>query len=504
MNRRGFIQISSVAILPLLLGAFPKARKKKKYSVSVQSNRKFGHIIRETMRAPISSEKRVRYVIIGGGIAGMAAATELKGEDFVLLEADDRLGGSSGSSHWKDTVFSTGAHYDLAYPSSYGKEVIALLKQMDVVYFNKENQLYEFVDQQYLIKEKEAEQCFVEGGAIDEILSEVDGLDEFRKVLKPFEGKMLLPTRLIDVEFHYLNELTFETFLRSKLKLTKELKARIDYQMIDDWGATSDQVSALAGIHYYVCRPYDKMDVQLFSPPQGNSYFIEKMVGEVDSSKIQVNALVRSIQETKTGVEIEVISENRTIQKIQADKVLYAGQKHALKYMLATKEPLFENNYAPWVVVNFVCEKGIEFSAWQNDVLTKELTFLGFVNSSKQHSRSEKYDVFTAYYCMSEDDRNRLVVIEENPEAFIDRTIELIEDSTNTLISGFLVHANIKLMGHAMPIPKPGYLNFDSPLQYSENITFAGVDTGRLPLFYEACDSGIQAARKLKMNKENS
>jgi NADPH-dependent 2,4-dienoyl-CoA reductase/sulfur reductase-like enzyme len=115
MNRRGFIQISSVAMLPLLLGAFPKGSKKKKYSVSVQSNRKFGHLIRETMQAPITSKINAKYVIIGGGIAGMAAATQLKGEDFILLEADDRLGGSSGSSHWKDTIFSTGAHYDLAY-----------------------------------------------------------------------------------------------------------------------------------------------------------------------------------------------------------------------------------------------------------------------------------------------------------------------------------------------------------------------------------------------------
>jgi hypothetical protein len=228
------------------------------------------------------------------------------------------------------------------------------------------------------------------------------------------------------------------------------------------------------------------------------------MVGEVDSAKIRVNALVRSIQETENGVAVEVISEDRTIQKIHAEKVIYAGQKHALKYMLTTEKPLFENSYAPWVVVNFVCEKGLDFSKWQNDVLTEDLNFLGFVNSSKQHTRSQMFDVFTAYYCIPENDRKALVMMEENPDALIEKTIEIIEEATGTIISDHVTHVNLKLMGHAMPIAKPGYLNFDAPPQYSESITFAGVDTGRLPLFYEACDSGIQAAHQVKTNKENS
>jgi len=48
--------------------------------------------------------------------------------------------------------------------------------------------------------------------------------------------------------------------------------------------------------------------------------------------------------------------------------------------------------------------------------------------------------------------------------------------------------------------PKLNYLTFDNVPQFSERIIFAGVDTGRLPLFYEACDSGLQAANQLLAN----
>lgn len=59
---------------------------------------------------------------------------------------------------------------------------------------------------------------------------------------------------------------------------------------------------------------------------------------------------------------------------------------------------------------------------------------------------------------------------------------------------------NVNLLGHAMPVPKPGYLkqdwNIDRPL---ENFTYAGCDTGKLPLFFEAVTSGLEAVESLRI-----
>jgi len=51
-------------------------------------------------------------------------------------------------------------------------------------------------------------------------------------------------------------------------------------------------------------------------------------------------------------------------------------------------------------------------------------------------------------------------------------------------------------MGHAMPVPKKGYL-FDDKNKYrsDKNLVYAGVDNSRLPLFFEALDAGIQAKK---------
>lgn len=505
MNRRGFIQISSVALLPILLGIFPKRPKNLgKYSIDVKSNRSFGHLLRSLSKTAPVTERSVDYVIVGGGVAGISAATQLSGKSFLLFEADDRLGGSSAADHWKDTVFAMGAHYELAYPASFGKEVIDLMKEMNVIRFNDYSKLYEFVDEQYVIKKAQMEQCYIKGELIDDVLADVGGGAEFEKIVSVFKGKMLLPTRLIEEEYHFLNTISFKEFIESKMELSADLERRISYQMLDDWGGRCDEVSALAGIHYYMCRPYDEKDIPLFSPPNGNSYFIEKMVGYIDQpDAFEVNTLVRSIKEVEDGVEVEVITPDLEVQLIRAKKVIYAGQKHALKYILKTEKPLFENSYAPWLVLNFICRKGVDFDKWQNDVLTDKLEFLGFVNSKAQKTRSVDYDVFTAYYCLSELDRNQLVKIEEAPGNFVESTIDLIEEETGTYLRDHLEHVNIKLMGHAMPIPKPGYLSFKDVPTHSSNIIFAGVDTGRLPLFYEACDSGIQAGKILLEETKN-
>jgi protoporphyrinogen oxidase len=502
MNRRGFIQISSVAILPILAGILPDFSKiKSNYSIKVESNRAFGHLLREKAHVQPSSIIEIDYVIAGGGIAGIAAAQALNGKDFMLFEANERLGGSSAAESWKSVRFAMGAHYELAYPETYGQEVIALLVSLDIIKFNPSNKLYEFVDEKYLIKPEDLEQCYESDKVSESILGNSKEVEELKNILDHFEGKMHLPTRLIDKKYHQLNDRTFKQFLISKINLTPDLERRINYQMLDDWGGTCDQISALAGIHYYKCRPYDSKNVQLFSPPFGNAYFIEKMIGSINNlDALHTNTMVRKITPTETGVDLEVINKEGIVTLVKAKGLIYAGQKHSLKYLLKTETPIFNNDYSPWVSINFVCKKGVKFSKWQNDVLSDDLNFLGFVNSSKQKTRSNTHDVFTAYYCFKPEERHLLIDIEKNPELIVKSTMNLIEKTTNTKFEDQLEHVSINLMAHAMPIPKPNYLSFDSVPSFEKNIIFAGVDTGRLPLFFEACDSGLQAAQQLLEN----
>lgn len=504
MDRRNFIRISSVALLPIALGLFPDRKEDGSYTIKVNSNRSFGHLLRTNTHTEPTIHSKIDTVIVGGGIAGVAAAYQLRNESFRLFEGGETLGGSSGAGDWKSARFATGAHYELAYPKEFGSLLIQTLQELGIIQWNATTELYEFTDKKYVISTEKMEQCFIAGELVEDILDEVGDISGFEKLLATYKNEMFLPTRIIDDKHLHLSAVTFSDFLQEQGVLTNELKERIDYQMMDDWGAKSDVVSALAGIHYYTCRPYDDKVVELFSPPQGNYYFIEKMIGALQKiDAVECNAMVSAIKIKEDKVFVDVLRRNGEKERVEANQVIYAGQKHTLKYIMPEAFPLFDQNeYAPWAVVNLICDKKVNFGKWQNDVLSQEETFLGFVDSNYQHNRSDAYNVITAYYCFEPKQREELVNIESSPDQWVKEVIELIELETDTPLSRFVKHVEIKLMGHAMPIPGVNYLNLKSVPDYDQKIVFAGVDTGRLPLFSEAFDSGLEAANKVLLNQE--
>ena len=79
-----------------------------------------------------------------------------------------------------------------------------------------------------------------------------------------------------------------------------------------------------------------------------------------------------------------------------------------------------------------------------------------------------------------------------------EKVIVQINNYFNQDISPLIERVFLKLMGHAMPIPKVNYL-FDDQNRYRSEpgLVYAGVDNSRLPLLFEAMDSGIQAVKLL-------
>src|SRR5438309_854937 len=60
-------------------------------------------------------------VIVGAGLAGLAAALELEGEDFVVLEASSRVGGRLKSERRGEYWLNFGAHVFGAEDSYVGR-----------------------------------------------------------------------------------------------------------------------------------------------------------------------------------------------------------------------------------------------------------------------------------------------------------------------------------------------------------------------------------------------
>lgn len=506
MNRRSFLKFSSLMLLPWACTTSEK--KPLNFPIEVLSDHHVGHLLWKSHFFPTQKKVCKRDVlIVGGGISGISAAHQLQDKDFVLCEASSQLGGTSSTYEFEGVRFAQGAHYDLAYPNFYGKELLGFLHNLKLTNYNKDRKLWEFRDKKYLIHPNRESRCFQHGTFMEDVLPDNQLTEDFYKILSNYENEMVVPTSLITKKHHHLNTISFLDFLKQqKLAVNDTFINQVDYHMMDDYGGKTSQVSALAGIHYYQCRPYFKKTVELFSPPQGNHYFLEKIHQNISQKdRILCNRLVKKITPKNNKFEVEIINSSQKQNELyEVNKIVYAGTKHALKYVFPQDENLFtDNEYAPWIVVNIILDHQNDLPVfWQNEMLTDEKSFMGFVNSHSQFSSvNDKYQVLTAYYCFQSDERKKVLNTLENPNNFVDSTLEHISNYFDKNIHPYVKKVFLKGIGHAMSIPKPHFLLNDKNEKRShENLVYAGVDNGRIPIFPEAIDTGIQAVNTLNSN----
>ncbi|MEO1050296.1 MAG: NAD(P)-binding protein [Bacteroidota bacterium] len=507
MKRRDFVKLSALsATMPMLLKSCQWEKTTSVgFDIQVHSDMKTGHLVFKSQSFDQGPTLDVKTLIVGGGIAGLSAANQLQGEDFLLCELSNDFGGTSGSHDFKGVNFAQGAHYDLAYPDYYGDEVLDMLSNLDIIYQQKWKSSWSFKEQDYIIPFRLRNKCFENGQHRKDVLIEGEMKQDFLKVISPFLSSMKLPTRLIDEEIRNLDKLNFIDFLQERMTLDASFIRGLDYHMLDDYGGTANQVSALAGIHYFMCRPYYSEVVELFSPPQGNHYFVQKLADGLPESQLLTQHLVRRIQETENGFVAEVVDiANQQVKQVKAGRIVYAGQKHALQYIFPQDFQLFKDNvYAPWLVLNFIVENDKEdYGIWQNEILTEDISFLGFIDSNAQHAKPQENRVLTAYYCLPPESRKDLANVESNKVEIVNKTLDYINAYYGKDLTGSVKQVFMKAMGHAMPIPKVGYLfNDRNATRPNPNLAYAGVDNSRLPLLFDAMDSGIQAVQALNTSK---
>jgi hypothetical protein len=133
---------------------------------------------------------------------------------------------------------------------------------------------------------------------------------------------------------------------------------------------------------------------------------------------------------------------------------------------------------------------------WQNEMLGRHPHLIGFVDASAQNKSTDSdYTFLSVFYNLIPAERNLLSNIEMIADKIVKDTINYTSEYFGKSIAKDVEKAFIKVMGHAMPIPAPGYLfNDRNENRMFKNLVYAGVDNGRLPLLFEAIDSGIKAA----------
>jgi len=240
----------------------------------VGASDRFGHMLRDAARAEPAADawQRAAVVIVGGGIAGLAAAWRLLRagfDDFVLLELEREVGGTARGGEAHGVVpYPWGAHY-LPAPLKENRALVALLDEMGVLE-GTDRHGEPAVAEQFLCRDPE-ERVFYRGrwyeglylhagesaedaAQLQVFNAEVDRWAAWRDARGRRAFNIPVSSCSDDAEATALDRISMAEWLRERGLTSPRLHWLVDYACRDDYGLTAEQTSAWAGLFYFASR----------------------------------------------------------------------------------------------------------------------------------------------------------------------------------------------------------------------------------------------------------
>ena len=492
----------------------------------VGASANLGHILRENRSFEVSENnwETVKVAIIGGGVAGLSAAWKLQKKDFndfVLLELENRIGGTSASGTSKLVSYPWGAHY-LPIPFNENSQLIELLDEMNLSEgFDEKGELK--IKEQFVIREPE-ERVFYKGVWYEGLYLHVGASREDERQLAEFQkhidfwidwrdssGKraFVLPIAncSTDSEVTRLDKMSFADWLRQKGFDSERLFWYCDYACRDDYGLKLETTSAWAGLFYF-CSRVRKSGVEsqsFITFPEGNGKFINYLADKVKQN-IRRSQIAVEIIPKESGVDVICYNaETKEIRGIHAGKLIFAAPIFTANYLIRDfKEnpPAYvrEFQHNAWFVANIFLKNrpkpqtAKDFPlAWDN--VFYESPSLGYVVATHQKGIDYGASVFTYYYPMTEKS-GRAKLFGLDWKELSDICLTDLERA-HPEIRKLTTKIDIMRWGHAMISPRTDFLWSGAREQAQKpfrNIHFAHSDLSGIALFEEAFFHGTRAA----------
>lgn len=487
-----------------------------------------GHILREERRFEVPADrwKNVKVAIIGGGIAGLAAAWKLKKQnfsDFVLLELEKETGGTSRSGEGQPVGYPWGAHY-LPVPFQENTELISLLDEMSLIDGRGADGSV-IIKEEFLCRDPE-ERVFYKGRWYDGLYLHVGESDEDKRQFDQFqkaidrwvnwrdaEGRraFVVPSASCsdDAEATALDKLSFADWLKQNGFTSERLIWYCDYACRDDYGLKLEQTSAWAGLFYFCSRVRKSGDESqpFITFPEGNGRFVNHLAKASAENLLRSHAVV-SVMPGESGADVICLA-NGELRGFHAEKVIYASPMFTAPYVIRgfRENPPFvagEFQHNAWFVANLHLKDrpkprfAKDFPlAWDN--VLYESPSLGYVNATHQKGIDYGPTVWTYYYpmCHEPEGRTKLFNFEWRDLGEVCMT-DLAR--AHPEIYDLTTRIDIMRWGHAMISPRPGFL-WDGERQKAmkpyRNIHFANTDLSGIALFEEAFFHGQRAANEV-------
>lgn len=470
----------------------------------VGASDRVGHRLRDGVHPSPDSWTSRDIVIVGAGIAGLAAGwrlTHAHWTDYSILDLEPAAGGTARSGANATSAYPWGAHYVPA-PLPENRALIRLLREMGVMHGDE-------VAEQYLCRDPQ-ERVFYRGSWYEGLYLSAGATRDDLRQLREFESEIdrwvamhafKIPTALTsqDGEVLELDRMSVAQWLDSHRWTSPRLRWLVAYACRDDYGATLEDTSAWAAVFYFASRvpTPGKPSQPLITWPEGNGRFVRHLLND----RVEPGWLVTTIIPTENGADVIALSRDGSHARgIHANHVIFAAPQFIAARVIRGYRDVRDFVYGSWLVANLTVSRRPETHGfpicWDN--VLYESPSLGYIVATHQTGRELGPTVLTYYYAFTDHDprvaRDRLLSAGRDEWAEVvlsdlSRAHPEIRDITQRL--------DVMRWGHAMVRPYPGFIASAArreAMRPFRGIEFANTDLSGVALFEESLYHGIRAA----------
>ena len=491
----------------------------------VGASDRIGHRLRDQPPAQAQSWQPVGVVIVGAGVAGLAAAWRLARaglDDFVVLELEAAPGGTARSGRSAVTAYPWGAHY-IPAPMAHNRALCTLLDEMGVLEGHDPDG-QPVVAEQFLCRDPEErlfyrgrwyEGLYLRAGASAADLAQRDRfLSEIARWVAWRDGRgrraFAIPVAQgsDDAEVTALDRMSMAEWMRARGLDSPRLRWLVEYACRDDYGSTLADVSAWAGLFYFASRvPRAGAESRpLVTWPEGNGRLVAHLAEKV-RARVRLGLAAADLLPTADGVDVVALAADRPVG-FRATRVIFAAPQFLTPYLIRpfrTEPPphVAAFQYSAWMVANLhlrerPANRGFPL-AWDN--VLYDSPSLGYVVATHQRGLDRGPTVFTYYYPLTDSEpraaRARLLATDWSGWAEVTLTdLERAHPDVRALTT----RLDVMRWGHAMIRPRPGFVWGGARAAGARpfrNIHFANSDLSGVALFEEALDQGVRAAEEV-------
>ena len=481
---------------------------------------------------PAATVQRKAAVVVGAGIAGLAAARAFMRQgidDVALLELEDSAGGNSRGHRMAGMACPLGAHC-LPLPSAAAHEVGEWLHEIGLL----KSELGRTVADERHLCHSPQERLFIDGAWSEGLLPPADPgsataaqYRQFAQAVRVAQGSggqaFTLPAHRSrwTADLAALDRQTFTQWLAAKGLSDERLRWYLDYCCRDDYGAGADTVSAWAGLHYFASRngfhaPGEAAAERdaVFTWPEGNGWLVQRLAAPL-AGRMHGGRTVLRVTESRHGVQVLAWDEATSqVEAWTAHQVVLAPPLFIAARVIespsdALREAAALLQHAPWLVADVHIDRPLldrpgAPASWDNvryDSGPGRIpgaasgTALGYVDAMHQSLRPHAgATVLTAFHALPV--AQRATLLADDPAPWRDRVLQDLA-LTRPDIHRRARQVDLMRWGHAMAIPRPGVQRHPALValrQQRGRVRFAHADLAGCSVFEEAFTAGCEVA----------